>query len=258
MNELSDDVVAVRPALAGLFQGELAPYARMMVFGDDPRTGIACDDLIDPPVLEARLAHFAEAFPGADRRAVASFWSQYYFAVLTIPLGLAMVLLGRMPSPALDETELLWDPTGGGPSAVRFHDEAGTRETAVTELFVAMMEGHLAPLIAALAGHAGLAPKLLWSNVAGYFEWIVQEMHRRRHEPALAARGAAIDEAVAFFERPTLPSGARNPLLKPVRYVEEGGELVRRRRICCLRHMLPGVGGCGATCPVPEGRAATA
>ncbi len=122
---------------------------------------------------------------------------------------------------------------------MRFHDEAGTPETAVTELFVAMMEGHLAPLIAALAGHAGLAPKLLWSNVAGYFEWIVQEMHRRRHEPALAARVAAIDEAVAFFERPTLPSGARNPLLKAVRYVEEGGDgWCAGRRICCLRNML--------------------
>ncbi|MQT15085.1 siderophore-iron reductase FhuF [Segnochrobactrum spirostomi] len=248
----------IRAALEELFQGELEPYARMMLFSADPRGGLSCAALRDPVVLDERLAHFGAAFPGADRRAVASFWSQYYFAVLTIPLGLSMVVLGRMPDPALETTDLVWDPSGGGPSAIRFRDERGTPERPVTDLFETMIEAHLAPMIAAIAAHAGLAPKLLWSNVAGYFEWIVQEMHRRRSELTLAARGAAIDEAVAFFDCAVLPSGTRNPLLKPVRYVEEGGEIVRRRRICCLRHMLPGVGGCGATCPVPEGRGATA
>ncbi len=35
MNDLSNDIVAVRPALAGLFKASSPPYARMMVFGDD-------------------------------------------------------------------------------------------------------------------------------------------------------------------------------------------------------------------------------
>ncbi|QRM32611.1 (2Fe-2S)-binding protein (plasmid) [Microvirga sp. VF16] len=44
------------------------------------------------------------------------------------------------------------------------------------------------------------------------------------------------------------PDGWRNRLYDPVRYVGEPEAVQRMRRVCCLRHRLPGVAACSG-CP---------
>jgi ferric iron reductase protein FhuF len=39
-----------------------------------------------------------------------------------------------------------------------------------------------------------------------------------------------------------------------VRRVEEDGQMIQRRKLCCLRYMLPGVASCGNRCALPSQR----
>ena len=48
-----------------------------------------------------------------------------------------------------------------------------------------------------------------------------------------------------------------NPMFGAVCYPLESGEPVRRRKICCLRYLLPGDEGCGSLCPLLKVRTQT-
>ncbi|WP_336493113.1 siderophore-iron reductase FhuF, partial [Methylobacterium nigriterrae] len=80
-----------------------------------------------------------------------------------------------------------------------------------------------------LAACARLAPRVLWSNAASLYAWIVAEI---AHDPSVPAAVVAGAEAVML--RHHWPDGRRNPLHAPPRTAGE-----RRRRVCCLRYLLP-------------------
>ncbi|MNF01404.1 hypothetical protein D3C80_2003890 [compost metagenome] len=77
-----------------------------------------------------------------------------------------------------------------------------------------------------MAAWSGLSQKVLWGNAAHYLEWIIKQF------PGGSTRFA-------------LPV----PMMDAIRYVEEDGACVRRRKICCLRDRVPGVEYCGSLCP---------
>ncbi len=113
------------------------------------------------------------------------------------------------------------------------------------------MLGHAEPVITAIAANAGVAPKLLWNNVAAYLSWILKEI-AHRHEPALVEGGLALLNDAEW------PGGGRNPMFGMIRMArQQCGLEFARRKVCCLRYNLPGVGGCGEACPLPDRAALT-
>jgi len=85
---------------------------------------------------------------------------------------------------------------------------------------------HLTPLVDTLARQSGLSRKVFWGNAAHYLEWIVRQLPGQNPDFAL----------------PT-------PMTDAIRYVEEDGLRVRRRKVCCLRDRIPGIEDCGSLCP---------
>jgi len=96
-----------------------------------------------------------------------------------------------------------------------------------------------------LSGHCRLSPRPLWCDAAGYLNWIVRELDPGNDEA----------EGLALFAK-TLPDGSDNPLHGLIKRLPgaDGNAVLTQRKVCCLRYMVPGVGGCGETCPLPQGR----
>lgn len=233
------------PALAPLFRGPLEPFAEHLTLTDvaGSRPGA---DLLDEAALSREIDRFAVRYGrGADRRAAASIWSKHHFAAampaalaanLILGLDLPMALAGLRVAPDADgRTRTLVLPNAGTP----LPPDAGEAR------FDRLIEGHIAPLIAALAAVTGASKRVFWSNAGNVFDYIVRESGERGlAEPAAVAHGM---EVMAQRRR----GGRPNPLFAPVSYPAEG---VRLRRVCCIRYLAPGVGYCG-TCPIaPEGR----
>ena len=58
----------------------------------------------------------------------------------------------------------------------------------------------------------------------------------------------------ALFSQSHLPDGSANPFLGCLRHDVEGEETVCRRKVCCLRYLLPGIPSCGELCALPAQR----
>lgn len=173
----------------------------------------------------------------------------YYFSHLAIsPAVLWLIQRSAVPLSAANLDLRLNAETGlPGALAVR---EPRARIPAHTmhEAFEPLIFDHAAPLIETFS-RFGLSPRLLWSNLAVYIEWIVRELGERI-DPALGAEGLAILESADW------PNGRPNPIHGLLgRTCGDDGDEFTRRRVCCLRYLLPGMPGCGMICPLPSGRA---
>lgn len=96
-----------------------------------------------------------------------------------------------------------------------------------------------------------MTARLLSSNAATILEWTLSQAGTDG-----AASGKVLQHGFAMLAAETLPQGRRNPLFEPVRYPLEGRVPTRRRRVCCLRYLLPGEENCGSLCPLPDVRKA--
>jgi ferric iron reductase protein FhuF len=231
-------------ALDALFRGPLEPYRERVVPHDDPRPSLAGTALIERHILNEHLTRFARTFPDPEPRAVASIWSKHHFAALIPPTLAAYIVLGRILPTALDVVGVV---TGedGRTAAFKLRD-TGARSDSSALPFAALLEGHLTPLVTALADVSGLAPRVLWSNAGNVFDFVVRQAGM---EPLVDRAGLAAAERLLASRR--LPSGDPNPLFEPVRIVTEGEQQRRRRRVCCLRYLHPTQSLC-ATCPLPR------
>ncbi|MCW1409006.1 siderophore-iron reductase FhuF [Rhizobium sp. 1AS11] len=224
-------------------------YCRGKLLGSLPQTGIvvSCRDLCDRAIFDEIIGRYAQKFPGSDRRAIVSMWTLYYFSMLTIAPSVHM-FVNRIALPMeVDQLSLVCNEQTGEPEAFVMSGRPEATSDPAGELHRLML-GHAEPVIAAIAANAGVAPKLLWNNVAAYLSWILKEI-AHRHEPVLVEGG------LALLEEAQWPGGGRNPMFGMIRIARQqcGLEFVRRK-VCCLRYNLPGVGGCGEACPLPEGR----
>ena len=215
---------------------------------------IACIDLLDEARFNAVIDRYAAQFPaGTDRRALVSLWSLYYLSALGMGAVIAWLELRRTLPLALDELTLLIDPVTGAPKGFLLADSgtfAGRSGNGISihDALRPVIRDHLEPWISAVATHSGLGKKVLWTSAAGYFDWMIREIGR------LGSKALEI-EGLPLIEDASWPDGWRNPLYRTLRF-EPGpdGAVISHRRICCLRYAVPGVGGCGNFCPVPEGR----
>lgn len=213
---------------------------------------VACEALLDPAVLQAVIDRFATGFAGGDRRAVVSMWTLYYFSTLTIAAAISLFVLRREVPFALADMRLCLSRAQGEPLSFVI-GRIGPRRPRIDAAAAlhGLLRLHLEPLVEAVARAGGVSKKLLWNNVTGYLLWILDEI----------AGGDAESEAgraASLVRTRNWPDGWTNPMhdmLRPA--VDDDGAPCIRRKICCLRYALPGVGGCGVSCPLPEGRQQT-
>ncbi|MCF3642790.1 siderophore-iron reductase FhuF [Rhizobium sp. TRM95111] len=195
----------------------------------------------------ATIDRFAAAQGGADRRAAASFWSLYYFSALAIPYIVARRAETALPVDLDAMTVALADD--GLPRAFGLpHDgdwsESGNLLTVVTPL----VERHLARVVALMKARAGISAKLAWNNAAVYIDYAFNATE------SAAQPGGGFWPSRDLFECPKLADGSHNPFHGCLRHDVEDGETLCRRKVCCLRYMLPGIPSCGELCALPEQR----
>lgn len=238
-------------ALNALFVGPLEGYRDRLVSAEDARPSLRGADLLDPAVLTGQLDRFARTFAEPEPRAVASIWAKQHFAMLVVPTLAASIVLDLVLPVALDTIAVIPDE-GGLTRALKLHGDpagdAGVRAPA--DRFGALIDGHLAPLIGALAAVSGVAPRVLWSNAGNIFEFVV------RRTEGLAPAGRTGHAAAAHVLTSRRRAGASNPLFEPIRYLSAAGAADgpaprRTRKVCCLRYLIPDQNLCGA-CPLPE------
>lgn len=196
---------------------------------------------LEPEMLRGALGRYAGQWPSADARAIASQWHQEISALILPPLLLARLVCGRSASLDLQQLRMVVDEHGtplqlhvpqDGASQGHEVNGAGQLEEIVEQL--------LQPFVNRFAAQTGLAPRLLWGNVALCVDWVLdtaQACHPTR----------IVQEARAHFRATGLTDVCR-PLRNALRR-EAGGVI---RRVCCLRERLPLA--CCAVCPQAPGR----
>lgn len=243
---------AAAEALLSLYRQPPLDRLKAPRFGVPEVPTTAMSDLLEPGVLEETIRRFTATFgEGADRKAVASIWSKHHFSGVSIPTLAANLLLGQALPVGLEQMRLelgdkgqpahIWLPDGGEPLPSQLPSAR----------FDYLFDAHCAPLIEALAAVSGLAPKVFWSNLGHYVEFVGKTCSQH---PEFSGAGEPL---LRYLDTKTLADGRRNPLYQPVRYLELGGETPTRvRRLCCVKYRLPDEPLCGG-CPLkPENKPA--
>lgn len=199
--------------------------------------------------FSSALDTYAAAHGGTDRRAVASMWSLYYFSILTIPYIVARRADCTLPIAMRNMTIALAED--GLPRALglaREGDWSDGENDDLLSFVVPLVSQHIPEIVSQLKAQGGIAPKLAWNNAAVYIDYAFNATEREH-----PADGDAWAARPLFLE-PQLPDGSPNPFLGCLRHEIDGGEAVCRRKVCCLRYLLPGVPSCGELCALPGQR----
>ena len=225
-----EDVLARVPA-------SLSAYRDSVAAGPGGAASLPLPALRDEAVFDAALAPFAAGFGEADRRAVVSFWSQYYFALLATPALTALMCCGRALPLAFEATCLELDAEGR-PARLLIDAQAGDGAACPAAGLSGLIEGHLRPFVELCHARCGLAPRVLWGNAATILDYVAREIGEDAP--------FACDEVATCLGWRRGPGCARTPLAQALCPDAAGC----RRRACCLRHRLPGVASCGPRCPL--------
>lgn len=174
--------------------------------------------------LRDRIAHVRRAL-GSDERVAASIAFQGIAALVVSAPFAAVVRHGVLP--ALTPRALHWRPSAGGPWPL-WCEAPGERPAS--ELAQALLDEHLAQLVASVRAQVPIAERLLWGSVAS--------------SVASAKRLVGSPAATAIADRllgagPLAGSGELLPPQPPDR------DWTFRRRSCCLYYRVPGGGLCG-------------
>lgn len=235
-------------ALAPLFFGEFASCRDVLTTFEDPRPSLPVRQLLHTAQLDAVLQRFDPLHVGQDRRALASQWSKHYLVRLIPPVVAAALVLGRRLPLALDAIEVVLDEQGL-PQAFKLPDDGEPFAVPPADAFqrFAELTGHLQAFIQILATEARLSPKVLWSNAGNYLEWFVGEMGK-------VLPSSLLVHGHELMEQERCADGVRNPLFRPIRYLQVSQELRpdglwRQRRVCCIRYRLENLEHCD-NCPL--------
>jgi len=231
------------PSLASCFAGPFDWYKDGLALPGEHDSSIAARDLLDGGFAEEILNHYANTYPGADRRAIVSMWTQWHFGILIVPATAAILLLDRELPLSLEHVKIALNEEGRT-AAIIIPDD-GKPWTGAQGRFSSLFEGHIEPLVECFSDTFRVSRRLLWTNAATVFEWALQQA-----EPLTPCRAAA-GEGRAWLERRADAKGRPNPMYGAVLPCERGGESLRRRKVCCLRYLLPGFEDCGSLCPLP-------
>ncbi|MCE4224417.1 siderophore-iron reductase FhuF [Methylobacterium sp. C25] len=204
--------------------------------------------LRNPGVFDALLNRFSKGLDldTTDRRALVSYWSQFYFAVLATPALTALLRLGRPLPLAFEATSLECDEAGRPVRLIVPPDAFGAAprsDDAPAQGLSGLLDDHLRPFVELCCAQCGVAPKVLWGNAAVIFDYVARELGE---EAATASADLACCLGWAGA-----PAAAGSPLS---RALCPGASGCARRRVCCLRQRLPGIASCGSLCPLQCGK----
>ncbi|RKQ96943.1 ferric iron reductase protein FhuF [Kushneria sinocarnis] len=212
-----------------------------------PDRVIAGSDLLEPDVLQPLLDRFAGDQGLSDPRAIATQWSKHYLSRLLISVVIIELRLDRHLPTALDELDIAFDERGIATAFGLTHAGTQSLDNGCAR-FCSLISAHMTPLIASLARQVRLSPRVLWSNAAGYFEFVVGALAECDDISEWQLSGAR-----EVLKRRWLPDRQRNPFYQPVEYVDtvdNAGQpdIWRCRRMCCMRYLDESLGECG-NCP---------
>lgn len=256
-------------AVAAQVPDTLAAYRDGIAEGPGGPEALPLGALRDPDVFDATLAAFGAGFGAefqrADPRVRVSYWSQFYLAALATPALTALVRLGRPLPLAFDAVSLELD-AAGRPCRFRLPADGSGCAACPAPGLTGLVEAHLRPFVELCHARCGIAPRVLWGNAAVILDYVARELGEPLREPhgdgpgaarasarpvACPTARAACDDVAACLGWRAGPGCARSPLESPLaQALCPGASGCRRRRVCCLRHRLPGVPSCGALCPV--------
>lgn len=237
---------AMIPSLAPCFTGTLLRFKDALALPGEHATSIAGSDLLDAGVAEDLMARFASLHPGGDRRALVSMWTHWHFGALIIPTTAAILLLDRNLPVGLERVRIALQDDGRT-EAVIVADDGGSRETDRSGRFADLFSGHVEPLIDHFAAQFRVSARLLWTNAATIFDWTLQQ--------ASIMDGVCrspLEEGRSVLEIKSDATGRLNPMSGAMLWREQDGQKIRKRKVCCLRYLLPGMADCGSLCPLPE------
>lgn len=225
--------------LDAILIGELSRFRTGLAGADDRRHGIRADDLLDQAGISAIVARFDAKFGRTDRRAIMSMWASAYFTDALPPLLAANIMLDRTPHLDLDRVGFIMAPSLRIQALKIGRVLQPLENTDAHERFDGVVTSHLTPLIELVADRGGVTKRVLWSNVGNVFEAFLRKLD------AIDPVRPGLRQARQLLASRTLPSGMRNPLHEPVRYVDGR----RIRRVCCMRYLVPNETVCGV-CPL--------
>jgi len=207
-----------------------------------------CRALCDCALVRELVDRYLQRFPGADRRAALSLWTMYYFSYLATPPLLFWLRERRVMPMAMTATRLCIDSETGAPAGFLVATEGEIRiRSTVFEAMQDAIRHHAEPVIEAIAQEGKVSPKLLWTNLAVYADWAIREFSADDEEVQA--------EALQLLSCDVWPDGWKNPMSGQLRReTDPQGVCFTRRKVCCLRYLLPGIPGCGMVCPLPAGR----
>lgn len=244
----------IAAAVAARVPESLAAYRDGVADGPGGPEAVPLRALRDPRVFDATLDAFAAGLTPAaglgpeaacatcDRRILVSYWSQFYLAALATPALTALVRLGRPLPLAFDALSLERDGAGR-PCRFRLPALGPDCGACPAPGLAGLVEAHLRPFVALCHERCGIAPRILWGNAAVILDYVARELEGAPGD----GEGAACDDVADCLGWRAGPGCARSPLSQALC---PGASGCRRRRVCCLRHRLPGVPSCGALCPV--------
>ncbi|APG91817.1 ferric iron reductase protein FhuF [Sinorhizobium americanum] len=245
-NAISMPETAVAKGLSAAFAGPHAWCNEKMLLSADLVDGIPLTEFFASGAFDRALSTYAASFEGGDRRAVASMWSLFYLSSLTIPYVVAWALERQVLPISFDQMTVALS-ADGLPRALGVPAPGEWSHGDGQEIFSALqplMDEHLVRVIAHLKSVGGIAPKLAWNNAAVYIDYALRS----------AGTEPLNDQADAMTSLRLMPNGAPNPFFDCLRHEDEDGARVCRRKICCLRYLLPGIPSCGSLCALPNQR----
>ena len=205
-----------------------------------PPTGPGWRPLVDlhgdPAVLQIRFAQVRAVLGDVDDRVVASITFQGLAArLLSPPVATAAV---HGVAPLLDPESVRFRTSEQSPWPVSWPEPRGVPAPdpadAAALLAGSLVDGVLAPLVAAVRAQVPVAERLLWGNVASSAAAAARLAGEGR--PAAAPRAGAL-AAHLLRTGPLAGTGDLRPA--------PGGRWTFRRRSCCLFYRVPGGGLCG-------------
>ncbi|MBI4933450.1 MAG: hypothetical protein HY828_06200 [Actinobacteria bacterium] len=153
---------------------ERVSYLRCSTVAPPEDGWISCADLIaSPDRLRAQIDSTATGRGTDDPQVAASLYAQAY-AFRVPSIAVAALALG-LPTPSTDPAVVSVRLGRHRPAEVAIVDQS-CRDVAISDFVDALLEGHLAPFIAAIRSTTRVGERLLWGNVAASLAMIFRAL----------------------------------------------------------------------------------
>lgn len=238
---MANDLRELSATLDAGFVGNLAHLHGRLVFEPRPDS-LSLAQILQPQRQAAIIDAFCREHGTTPAIAVMSIWSKWFFGMVLPPYISASIALGCTPPCGIDDISLLLHDDGKIAAAVVSGEAPPLDMQRSACPLDPLVDTLVAPFIERYHQHTGVTKRVLWSNAGTLIEGVI------RHLEKIGCRPDLIAACDAYLAQAHLPDGTRNPLHLPVVYLDIPGETGRRRRICCLRYMLPDKKLCCA-CP---------